>query len=361
MKAKFQNSRIVVLTRYNQQFASARVRFLQYADLWRKAGRKVAVTILLDEKFKQSILTDQKFSLGLILHTAYCYLKRIGFVLFKIKKGDIVFIQLEILPMFPSILERYLVWRKIPFIIDFDDAFFDFYEKSSNKLVTMFLKNKFSNIVTMANWNITGSAFLTEYAFKRTNRVTEIPTSVLMKDYAHQTATQNNVFTIGWIGSPSTAKFIDDIAEVLIQFLETTNSKLLLVGYEGSILKNHSNITNETWNISTEVAMLHQLDVGIMPLRNDGFSLGKCGFKLIQYMACGKPTISTPLPANVNIDGGKGNLFANNHAEWLTALEEVYNNSKHFREVGIQNRKRVINHYTIEANYGKYLDIFDKL
>lgn len=361
MKAKSQNSRIVVLTRYNQQFASARVRFLQYADFWRKAGRTVAVAILLDEKFKQSILTDQKFSLGLIFHTVYCYLKRIGFVLFTIKRGDIVFIQLEILPMFPSLLERYLAWRKIPFVIDFDDAFFDFYEKSNNKWVTMFLKNKFSNVVAKANWNITGSAYLTDYALKRTNKVTEIPTSVLMKDYAHQTATQNNVFTIGWIGSPSTSKFIDDIAEVLIQFLETTNSKLLLVGYEGSILKNHSNISNEPWDISTEVAMLHQLDVGIMPLRNDGFSLGKCGFKLIQYMACGKPTISTPLPANVNIDGGTGNLFANNHAEWLTALEAVYNNSKHFREVGIQNRTRVINHYTIEANYGKYLDIFNKL
>lgn len=361
MKDYTQESRIVVLTRYNQQFASARVRYLQYAEKWRKTGRNVLTNVLLDERFNQYILSENKFSLNLFFHTAYCYLKRICFVLFKIKKGDIVFVQLEILPIFPSLLERYLKWRKIPFVIDFDDAFFDFYEKSNSKLVTLFLKNKFSNVVALADWNITGSVYLTEYAKKRSSRVTEIPTSVLFQDYEYSIVKDRNIFTIGWIGSPSTSKFIDDIADVIIDFLDKFDSQLLLIGYEGSLFKDHPNINHKPWELETEIKLLNQIDVGIMPLRNNGFSLGKCGFKLIQYMACGKPTISTPLPANVNIDGGMGNLFANTEQEWFQCLEKVYSQHQDFEKIGIANKERVHNFYSIEANSQNYLDIFAML
>ncbi len=361
MKANLKKKRIVVLTRYNEQFASARVRYLQYAEKWKEAGWQVAVNILLQERFNHFILTKQKVTLEYIMSLVISYIKRIFFVLFSIKKDDIVFIQLEILPMFPSLLERFLHWRKIPFVIDFDDSFFDFYEKSDNKWVTRFLKDKFSNVVSMANWNITGSIYLTQYAHKRSPYVTEIPTSVLMQDYAPHVAKQNDVFTIGWIGSPSTSKFIDDIGLVLMDFLEKNNCHLLLIGYEGSILKTHPSITHKLWEKQTEIDLLNQIDVGIMPLRNNGFSLGKCGFKLIQYMACGKPTISTPLPANVNIDGGTGNLFANTEQEWFQSLEKMYNHKRDFEKIGEANRDRVKTNYSIEANYSKYLDIFEIL
>ena len=358
MKADPQKRRIVVLTRYNEQFASARVRYLQYAEKWKEAGWSVLVNILLKERFNRFILTKQKATFEFIIYVISSYIKRIFFVLFSIKKNDIVFIQLEILPMFPSILERYLKWRKIHFVIDFDDSFFDFYEKSDNKWVTIFLKDKFSNVVTMADWNITGSIYLTQYAHKRSMYVTEIPTSVLMEDYIHHSVQERNFFTIGWIGSPSTSKFLDDIGLVLLEFIKKYDCQLLLIGYEGSLLKTHPNIIHKPWEKQTEIDLLKQIHVGIMPLRNDGFSLGKCGFKLIQYMACGKSTISTPLPANVNIDGGTGNLFANNEQEWYQSLEKVYNQQTYFEKIGEANRDRVKANYSIEANYSKYLDIF---
>lgn len=353
--------RIVVLTRYNQQFASARVRYLQYAEKWKSSAIIVVTNILFNQRYSHFINNKDKLNLSFLFFVLKSYFTRIYFVLFKVKKGDLVFIQLEILPMFPSIMERYLRWRKIPFVIDFDDAFFDFYEKSENVFVKFFLRNKFSNIVSTANWNITGSIYLTQYARQRSRNVTEIPTSVQLEDYLISYQKDNNVFTIGWIGSASTSKFIDDISKALLDFIEKHNCVLLLIGYEGSLLINHPNIKNLPWKLETEVLLLKQIDLGVMPLRNDGFSLGKCGFKLIQYMACQKPFIASPLPANINIDGGIGNLFASNEVEWYNAIKKVYGNRSYFKKIGVENFIRVQEHYSIEANYCKYLKIFDAI
>ena len=71
------------------------------------------------------------------------------------------------------------------------------------------------------------------------------------------------------------------------------------------------------WEEETEVRYLKTCDVGIMPLSDEPFNRGKCGFKLIQYMACGLPTISTPMEANVKINRDGNNLFATTPEEWL--------------------------------------------
>ena len=78
-------------------------------------------------------------------------------------------------------------------------------------------------------------------------------------------------------------------------------------------------------------------------------------------MSCEKPAISAPLPANVNIDGGTGNLFANTEQEWFQCLEKVYSKHQEFETIGVANKERVHKFYSIEANYQKYLDIFAML
>ena len=99
----------------------------------------------------------------------------------------------------------------------------------------------------------------------------------------------------------------------------------------------------------------------ICPYETIVFFVGKCSLKLIQYMSCEKPAISAPLPANVNIDGGTGNLFANTEQEWFQCLEKVYSKHQEFETIGVANKERVHKFYSIEANYQKYLDIFAML
>lgn len=116
------------------------------------------------------------------------------------------------------------------------------------------------------------------------------------------------------------------------------------------------------WSAEKEAEIIHSFDVGIMPLLDTDFNKGKCGFKLIQYMACGIPTISTPLIANVKINRNKKNLHASNADEWLASFEKIIEQKEYYREiVGKENREIAKNFYSAEANYTKYIRLFSQL
>ena len=167
---------------------------------------------------------------------------------------------------------------------------------------------------------------------------------------------------IGWIGSRSTSQHLDSIADVLIDFILThSNAKLHLIGYYGKAFENFKNISIIQWDAMTELTDILEFTIGIMPLIDRPFEHGKCGFKLIQYMACEKPTISTPFIANLKIDNGNGNLFASTDKEWNECLEWGYNNRASLEEVGKKNRKTVVEKYSIQNNHSKYIDFYNSI
>ena len=98
-----------------------------------------------------------------------------------------------------------------------------------------------------------------------------------------------------------------------------------------------------------------------MPMEYNDFNNGKCGFKLIQYMACGVPTISTPLEANIKINRSGKNLHAANTEEWYTSLEKMILNKTWFREVvGTENSEIAAGFYSVESNTSAYIELFRK-
>ncbi len=115
------------------------------------------------------------------------------------------------------------------------------------------------------------------------------------------------------------------------------------------------------WNSKTEVDDLLNFHIGLMPLTDDEITRGKCGFKLIQYMAMGKPTLSTPLEANVKINRNNSNLFATNKDEWVECINKFISNESFYREVGFRNQKIVEEYYSVEANSISYINIFNQL
>jgi glycosyltransferase involved in cell wall biosynthesis len=98
-----------------------------------------------------------------------------------------------------------------------------------------------------------------------------------------------------------------------------------------------------------------------MPLDATPFNRGKCGFKLIQYMAMGKPTLSSPLDANVKINRDNNNLFATNKKEWLDCINEFSSNLTFYKEVGLKNQEIAEKYYSVEGNSINYINIFNKL
>ena len=119
---------IVIFTRYNNQSASVRYRYLQYFDFLKKNNKNMKLSYLFDEKFFKKKILLNKLSFFSII---YNYLKRFVKILF-LKKNTMVIVHLELFPYFPYLGEKILSLKKIKFILDLDDAIFHQYENINN-------------------------------------------------------------------------------------------------------------------------------------------------------------------------------------------------------------------------------------
>ena len=139
------------------------------------------------------------------------YLNRIWNIL-QLKSGTAIYIEYELLPYFPAWFEAYLNWRKLDYVVDYDDAIFHNYDWRGSKLVKILFKNKIPQVIKRASKVITGSEYLTNFALKFNKNVFELPTSVKYNTYeTGPPAVKRNIFTVGWIGTPSSGKNLIEI------------------------------------------------------------------------------------------------------------------------------------------------------
>ena len=114
------------------------------------------------------------------------------------------------------------------------------------------------------------------------------------------------------------------------------------------------------WNEATEIDDLLQFTIGIMPLKKDVWSEGKCGFKLVQYSALGLPSVTTPVGVNKKIvDQGLTGFLCESEGEWFSALKNLIENKCLRHELGDKGRKKMAAEYSIQANAGVFLGLFN--
>jgi hypothetical protein len=349
--------KILFLPKYNELGPSSRYRIYQYLDSYEKAGIKVAVAPLFGSRF---FTNDKIIKIG---YTLYYYFRRV-FKLLQVYKYDLIYIEYELFPYFPSIFEKLFRVLNVKYIVDYDDAIFHNYNTSTNFFIKLLLSNKIDTVIKNANHVVSGSPYLTHYIRRINPNCTEIPTSVSKKKYAQKTKSETNaVFTIGWIGSRTTSVNVLQLIPAFEELGKKLEFQLNLIGFDRneSSKLGHLNVNFINWNAETETEEINKFDVGIMPLDNTPFNQGKCGFKLVQYMGCSLPTIATPLEANVKINRNKKNLHAITNEDWVSAFEKVYNNQDYFREVGLENYDDFTKYYTVESNSGTYITVFNKI
>jgi glycosyltransferase involved in cell wall biosynthesis len=351
---------LIFFTKYTKLGASSRYRSFQYR-LYFEKHYDVKFFPLFPDKYIAIINNGKnKFLLFII----FSYIKRL-FLFFKyLNRNNIFFIEYELFPYFPSIFEILLHRLKIKFILDYDDAIFHNYDLNTSPFIRLFYKNKIPNIISYSNLVITGSPYLTKFSLNYNKETFEIPTSIPFFKYQNRNNyLPNKLFTIGWIGSKFTSKNIMIIYSALLKFSKTHDCIIKLIGFDKnlSFFNSFNNVEIINWCNNTEIDELYTFDVGIMPLYDLPFERGKCGFKLIQYMACGIPTISTPLEANVKIDNNNGNLFARNEQEWIECFQNIFNNRDYFKNVGKKNKFTALDLYSIESNQNKYIQLFNTI
>lgn len=352
--------KLLIFPKYNAMGPSSRYRIYNYLQLYEKAGVDFEVYPLLEDWYLKN-LWSKKSKAAIYYKIIKAYLKRL-FRILAVKKNSIVYIGAELFPYLPFGIERYLKLRNIPYIVEFDDAIFHHYDRTSNFLVKKLLGRKTEKVIKNASAVIGGCQYLCDYARQWNSNVIEIPTSIDKRKYLINRE-DSHPPVIGWIGSPATARYLDLIVNPLLKLSKEFSFSVHLIGCDASITQKFKSIPHKIiqWTDATEVQELSKFSIGIMPLEDTPFARGKCAFKLVQYMAMGIPTVSTPLQSNINISKGNNNLFASNEEEWYESIKEILSNSVYYNEVGIKNREIAYKHYTIQNNWIKYIELFQSL
>ena len=336
--------------------ASSRLRALQFVPFLEKEGLHVEVNTLFDDHYLERLYTKDGRSLFSALR---CYFSRL-LVLFKVGSYDVVWIEKEIFPFLPAFAERTLKLFKIPYVVDYDDAIFHSYDLSSSSLVRRFLGSKIDVVMRHSELVVVGNAYLAEYAVKSgASRVEIIPTVVDHSRYAADGFQEHGQLVIGWIGSPSTQKYVVQIKTALKKVCDAYSARVMLMGASPSVLAelNGLNVEVVPWNEEAEATFINQLDIGIMPLIDGPWEKGKCGYKLIQYMACGVAVVASPVGVNVDIvDGNHCGMLAVSLDDWQRCLDHLLSDQALRLFYGANGRRAVENTFSLQVQAPRMRD-----
>jgi len=342
--------KILYFTKYTRKGASSRLRSFQYFPYLESQGNQVTVKPLFGDAYLEKLYLGKKDLVGSLKG----YLRRF-FVLFTVFRYDKVVIEKELFPYFPAIFERILAFLGIKYVVDYDDAIFHNYDMHPNSVIRFLLQHKIDVVMRNSGTVIAGNSYLAERAQKSgAKNIVIIPTVIDTRRYEVKEFTHSKPFVIGWIGSPSTFKYLKPLQPVFEKLAHHHAIALHIVGATESLglpsIEKHI-----PWSEETEVASILPFDVGIMPLNDTPWEKGKCSYKLIQYMGCGIPVIASPVGMNVEVVKQDVNGFlASNEAEWLAAFEHYLGNVSQQHLHGKNNSIFVEHHFSLKSAQEKY-------
>ncbi|NML15084.1 glycosyltransferase family 4 protein [Azohydromonas caseinilytica] len=350
--------KVLLLSKYSRTGASSRLRTLQYLPYLASQGIEVTTQTLFDEAYLANLYASGRRSAR---HVGNCYVQRLS-TLRQAGRYDLLWIEKELFPYFPALAEALLRRSGKKYVVDYDDAIFHHYDLASSRIFRTVLGRKIDNVMRYAACVVAGNDYLAARARAAGARRTEIiPTVVDHTRYRLRPMTPTARPVIGWIGSPSTQKYLLDIREALKTACATQGARLVVVGGTPQIAEELRDINVEVvkWSEDSEADCIARFDVGIMPLRDGPWEQGKCGYKLIQYMACGVPVIASRVGANIDIvEKSQSGLLAGSIPEWSEGFRRLLGSAEERRRLGQLGREAVVSHYSLQSQAPVLAGIF---
>jgi glycosyltransferase involved in cell wall biosynthesis len=235
-------------------------------------------------------------------------------------------------------------------VYDFDDALFVGSVGSENSSFGWVKREaeRWHAYTSRARLVIAGNGYLAARAGQIARRVEVVPSCVDPSIQPVREHGDQEVVRIGWIGSRSTAAYLDQCLPVLEKMNRNgRRAELVLVGAGSGY--DEPWITSLPWSAETEKELLASFDIGIMPLPDDEWTRGKCGYKLLEYFAAGVPAVASPVGVNSSIVGDERGALASSDEDWLRALETLVNDAEMRRQMGNNARRFVEEEYSYEA------------
>ena len=246
-------------------------------------------------------------------------------------------------------------------VFDFDDAIM-YATRPCSRLRSSGRAKLFRRTVRQVDHVVCGNEYLRQQTPKAQQAATVIETPVDLKRYRLRPDLPSDKVVIGWIGSASTSKYLQAKLPLLDQILQRYENVSLKVVSDQAVHYPGMLITNQSWSKRDELADLQSFDIGLMPLLDDRWTRGKCGFKILQYFAVGTPVVASPVGMNSQIvEDGVSGFLPSSDQQWLECIARLIQNRDLRRSMGLSGRRRVEQRYSAELLTPKYLEIFSRL
>ena len=313
-------------------------------------------------------------------------------------RADVVILQRKLLPIWQlTLLRRHA--RGL--VYDLDDALFQRDSYSPRGPQSNVRMARFWATVYAADAVIVGNEFLKQRAsaFTEPGRVHVIPTCIEPRWYhvaPHHR--EGSAARLVWIGQQSTLASLERAAEHLAAATRDqaslgaqptkallrcpsvpTRPKLrfgarrcpvpgrlpgltLRVICDRSVKLPGVNVELRRWSSATEAAELAEGDIGINWLPDDGWSRGKCGLKVLQYMAAGLPVVANPVGMNRRmIVHGQTGFLASTPQEWAEAIARLAADPQLRREMGAAGRRLVEQQYSVAGWGPRFAEVIHRV
>jgi glycosyltransferase involved in cell wall biosynthesis len=338
----------LVLSRYGSLGPSSRVRFEQYFDALAEEGINCRLSPLLADGY---LALRYANSVKRHSYAVAGFVRRV-FALLQARSYDVVWLEGELFPWLPGMLDRLLTVTGIPYVVDYDDALFHKYDRILGGPLRNLYRDKFSHLLSASACVTVGNAYLKDICCNLgAPQVIQVPSVVDTERYilSEHSPSRGGPLVIGWIGTPHTAKYLWLIEPVLRQLASEIPLVFMTVG-AGPLEGYGVPIRQFPWSLETEMQLIRDMDIGVMPLLDTPWERGKCGYKLIQYMAMAKPVVASSVGSNCEIvSHGVNGFLAVNESGWLDSLRQLAASLGTREAFGNAGRQLVEERYSVRS------------
>ncbi|MEQ9424493.1 MAG: glycosyltransferase family 4 protein [Cyclobacteriaceae bacterium] len=339
--------------------ASQRFRFEQYLEFVKEEGHAIEIRSFIEFATWEKLYSEGNALLK-ILGVLGGYIKRCIHLKQAIS-SDIVFIHREAAPLGPPVFEwmiSKILQKKI--IYDFDDAIWIPNTSLENSKVSKLKWHSKVDSICKWSWRIScGNTYLAEYAKQFNRNVVLNPTTIDQRYHAPGKTNESKPLTIGWTGTHSTLKYLEAVIPIISQLEGNYDFKFRVISDKAPEFELES-MEFVKWRLESEIDDLNDIDIGLMPLPDDPWSKGKCGFKALQYMALEIPALVSPVGINKEIveDAIQG-YHCSTSQDWKNSIEKLLVSEPLRKKMGQAGRKKVIEGYSVKSNTQNFLSLFD--
>lgn len=353
---------VLFLTRYPVEGASSRYRVFQYLPHLSALGIQADVQSLMDHEMYR--LSTQPRRTGAKIWATLKAVSRRLWALRNWRRYDVIYLQRELLPFGPPVIERWLKKRGAVLVFDYDDALF-IHKPSRYTPLASFLRapGKVKDLFRLVDCTVAGNNWLRDAAIAEGGRAVTLEVAEDTKRIPmHAPHSNDRPVTIGWLGSPSTVKYLTLIAPVLQDIARRHPDLKWEIMGGGDFTMQDVPWDLHPWSLDGELEALGRYDIGLMPLPSEDWAQGKSGGKARTYMAAGVVPVCSAIGYNLELlRHRETGYLCDNPEDWAAALEVLINDATARQRIATAARAEVEQRFDPAKQAGKMRDIFDQV